>query len=61
MTEPNGLTTKQLLERMDRRDERMERWIQEQRKTNQILAEGQIAIARLLDRMDDGVARPESR
>ena len=68
MTDTSGFTTKQLLTLIAQTNERIDRNYEEQRKTNRelveinrTLAEGQIAIAGILNRMDDRMARLEAR
>ena len=68
MTDTSGFTTKQLLTLIAQTNERIDRNYEEQRKTNRelveinrTLAEGQIAIAGILNRMDDRIPRLEAR
>lgn len=61
MSESNGLTTKQLLERMDQRDELFAEILVEQRKTNRILAQSQLALVEVLDRHGTTLSRIEER
>lgn len=61
MQERNGLTTRQLLERMDRRDARMDRRMDQFETTIKELALLNKQVIRILDRQHDRLNRLESR
>ena len=61
MTDTTGFTTKQLLTLIAETNERIDRKLDEQRKTNRELANINLTMVGILNRMDDRMNRLEAR
>ena len=61
MTDTTGFSTKQLLTLIAETNERIDRKLDEQRKTNRELANLNLTMVGILNRMDDRMNRLEAR